>query len=312
MRTACWLRKPLGKIFILSSLIVPSARAQEDPPGPVSKGAPSALTARAEKTLRLQVLLDRAHFSPGEIDAAMGSNTRRALAAYRRTHGRDPAEDGRPIVGDYTLVAEDLAGPFQPVPEDMMEKAALPALGYLSALEGLAEKFHASPALLLQLNPGAEFERLGSTVRVPDTVRAALPKVEAVEVDQSDSSVLVFGEGSTLLARYPATLGSERDPLPLGEWKVNGVRKSPTFHYNPDLFWDADPSHAKATLAPGPNNPVGLVWVDLSKEHYGIHGTAEPRTVGKTQSHGCIRLTNWDALELANAVTPGMPAVLRE
>lgn len=312
MRTASCLLKPLGKILILSSLIVPFARAQEDPPGPESKGAPSALTARAEKTLRLQVLLDRAHFSPGEIDAVMGSNTRRALAAYRSAYQRDPAEDGRPIVGDYTLAPEDLAGPFRPVPEDMMEKAALPELGFSSPLEALAERFHASPALLRRLNPGADFETAGATVRVPDTARAVLPKVEGIEVDRSDSSVLVLGESSALIARYPATLGSERDPLPMGEWKINGVGRNPTFHYNPDLFWDAEPSHAKATLAPGPNNPVGLVWIDLSKEHYGIHGTAEPRTVGKTQSHGCIRLTNWDALELANAVTPGMPALLRE
>jgi lipoprotein-anchoring transpeptidase ErfK/SrfK len=312
MRTAFWLRNPLGKMLIFSSLIVPSAGAQGEPSGPGPQGARSALTARAEETLRLQVLLDRAHFSPGEIDAAMGSNTRRALEAYRRAHQQPPAEDGRPIVGDYTLTAEDLVGPFRPVPEDMMEKAALPELGFASPLEGLAEKFHASPALLQRLNPGADFARAGTTVRVPDTGRAALPKVEAVEVDRSDSSVLVLGEGSALLARYPATLGSERDPLPMGEWKINGVGRSPTFHYNPDLFWDAEPAHAKATLASGPNNPVGLVWIDLSKEHYGIHGTAEPRTVGKTQSHGCIRLTNWDALELANAVAPGMPAVLHE
>jgi len=242
----------------------------------------------------------------------MGSNTRRALAAYRRSHGQDPAEDGRPIVAEYTLTPEDLAGPFRPVPDDMMEKAALPELGFSSPLEALAEKFHASPGLLQQLNPASDFAQVGATVRVPDTMRAALPKVEAVEVDRSDASVLVLGEGSVLLARYPATLGSEHDPLPVGDWKVNGVGKNPKFHYNPDLFWDADASHAKATLAPGPNNPVGLVWIDLSKEHYGIHGTNEPRTVGKAQSHGCIRLTNWDALELADAVTPGMPALLRD
>jgi lipoprotein-anchoring transpeptidase ErfK/SrfK len=113
-------------------------------------------------------------------------------------------------------------------------------------------------------------------------------------------------------AQFPATMGSEHDPLPLGEWKIKGVAKNPTFHYNPALFWDANPTHAKATIPAGPNNPVGVVWVDLSKEHYGIHGTPEPSKIGKTQSHGCIRLTNWDAMALSQAVSPGMLAVLQE
>jgi lipoprotein-anchoring transpeptidase ErfK/SrfK len=100
--------------------------------------------------------------------------------------------------------------------------------------------------------------------------------------------------------------------LPIGDWKIKGVARDPEFHYNPALFWDADSAHAKATIAAGPNNPVGVVWVDLSKDHYGIHGTPEPSTIGKTQSHGCIRLTNWDAQALAAAVAPGMDAVLQE
>jgi lipoprotein-anchoring transpeptidase ErfK/SrfK len=107
----------------------------------------------------------------------------------------------------------------------------------------------------------------------------------------------------------PVTTGSDRDPLPIGEWKVNGVQFNPVFNYNPDLFWDADPAHAKARIPSGPNNPVGLVWIDLSKEHYGIHGTPEPATIGRSQSHGCVRLTNWDALKLAGLVKPGTKVV---
>jgi lipoprotein-anchoring transpeptidase ErfK/SrfK len=131
-------------------------------------------------------------------------------------------------------------------------------------------------------------------------------------VDASDKTVAAFDAAGKLVAQYPATTGSEHDPLPIGTWKINGVSKNPSFHYNPDLFWDADAKDEKTTIKPGPNNPVGVVWIDLSKPHYGIHGTPEPSTIGKTQSHGCIRLTNWDAAELAQMVAPGMPAILQE
>jgi lipoprotein-anchoring transpeptidase ErfK/SrfK len=110
----------------------------------------------------------------------------------------------------------------------------------------------------------------------------------------------------------PVTTGSEHDPLPIGEWKVNGIQHDPPFHYNPDLFWDAEPKHAKATIPPGPNNPVGLVWIDISRPHYGLHGTPEPSAIGRTASHGCVRLTNWDALKLASLVRPGTHVVFTE
>ena len=299
------------------------AYAAEGELAPDAVNQPAA-TSGAAGMLRAQVLLDRAHFSPGEIDAAGGGNTRAAIAAYQRSRELEPSgelddatwsalnADAAPVLTTYTLTAADVAGPFQAMPDDMMEKAKRDALGYASIEEALGERFHASPQLLQRLNPDKPFAA-GSELVVPNVATAApLPKPAKIVVDKSDSSVLLVGEGDEVLARFPASTGSEHDPLPVGDWTIKAVARDPTFHYNPELFWDADPAHAKAKLAPGPNNPVGTVWIDLSKDHYGIHGTPEPSKVGKTESHGCIRMTNWSANLVAQLVAPGTAAVLRE
>jgi lipoprotein-anchoring transpeptidase ErfK/SrfK len=279
--------------------------------------------AESDRILAVQVLLDRARFSPGEIDGAGGKNTTRAIEAFERATGRHVADAlataGPPTVS-YTIGDEDVSGPFlASVPDDMMEKATLPHLGYTSVLEMLAERFHAAPELLRRLNPSAAFAA-GESIGVPNVIvpgggspAAAPPATEVtVTVSKSRSTLTVTSPAGQVVYQAPATTGSEHDPLPIGEWTVTGVARHPKFHYNPDLFWDADPSHAKATIPAGPNGPVGVVWIDLDKPHYGIHGTPEPGTVGHTASHGCVRLTNWDAVAVAGLVAKGTKVVFAE
>jgi lipoprotein-anchoring transpeptidase ErfK/SrfK len=305
------------------------AAAQKQKKTAAKRPAASAAARPVDmKIVQTQVMLDRAGYSPGEIDGSMGTSTQRAMQAYTSHGGKADALPADPVT-KYTITDQDAAGPFVPsIPEDMVEKSKLTALGYTSLIEALGERFHASPALLKRMNPSATFVA-NEEIQVPNvaTVQpvgpprgrqsdaapsADNPAATTVSVKKSSSDLIVTDGAGKVLMYAPVTTGSEHDPLPIGEWKVTGVQKDPKFHYNPDLFWDAEPSHSKAMIPAGPNNPVGIVWVDISKPHYGLHGTPEPSTVGKTASHGCVRLTNWDAAKLASLVRPGTKVVFAE
>ena len=345
---------------------------------PAAGGQAQAGDDQPRPVMQLQVALDRMNFSPGVIDGKMGMSTELALNGFQEanslpTTGKFDEATKQALAQRMnvaatrvvTVPAAFVQGPFKPIPDDPAKQAEMKSLGYNTAMEKLAERFHTTPAVLVQLNPSlskpqsnggeptrgddapalqspdemkyAGLQFGGQQLRVPNIgndrvaaapqgsdadqawkqtlavlgVNAQQPKASRIVGDKSGKWIKVYGEGDKLIAQFQATMGSSKDPLPIGDWKIFGVAKNTPFSYDPELFWDVPDDDPKQTLPPGPNGPVGVVWIDLSKEHYGIHGTPAPETIGRAESHGCVRLTNWDAARLAQMVDTSTKVVFQ-
>jgi lipoprotein-anchoring transpeptidase ErfK/SrfK len=323
-----------GLVLILCSFVQALPRAQSAPTAASTNLEAQAIEASnisgamdpvAERRLLIKVetLLDRAHFSPGEIDGRGGANLKNAIDAFEQAHGladggkvdaeffRALTADSGPVTQDYVINAEDEKGPFLgTVPTGFPEMAKLKYLGHANPLESLAEKFHLSEKLLRELNPKADFAAVGTSIVAvrPGDGDIGEP-VARVEVDKNTDQVRAIDSTGRIVAAFPATVGSTERPAPSGEWAVKSVAANPTYVYDPRRLTFGDKSKGVLTIAAGPNNPVGSTWIALTRETYGIHGSPNPSRIGKTESHGCVRLTNWDAAALARAVRRGTPVV---
>ncbi|WP_338240519.1 L,D-transpeptidase family protein [Aurantiacibacter hainanensis] len=315
-------RPILAALLALPLLAVaPPVTAQEGPG--LSVTLPEGITRaqlgdRDMEVLAVQIMLDRTNHSPGVIDGYNGGNTQRAVAAYRRNNGLPEggginteflrslleAESGS-MFRTYTITQDDVDGPFYDVPSDFAEQADMERVGYESPHEMLAERFHMDREFLAALNPDADFGRAGQEIVVAaHGTQAIAGEVARIEVRKDAGEVAALDAQGNELATYPATVGSGEFPSPSGRMTVNAIAPEANYTFDPDdQRWGPDKTFI---IPPGPNNPIGGTWIDLGKDGYGIHGSPDPQLIGKTTSHGCVRLTNWDADELAQAVSQGV------
>lgn len=280
---------------------------------------------RSETITKLQIVMDRAGFSPGVIDGLNTQRFRKALATFNKSQQQaisvnDPGridqlliEKGGPAFVEYTITDEDLQYKYTPeIPHRYIEQASMGRINFKSIQEMLAERFHMDEAFLTELNAGADFGKAGTSIMVASFGKDLQKRVTRIEADKTNLQLRAFDENGALVATYPASIGSQRTPSPTGTHKVRNKAQNPAYTYDPQGSSQPGQSNGLLLLPPGPNGPVGNAWIGLSKPTYGIHGTPEPSQIGISQSVGCIRLTNWDALELARLVKRGVEVIFIE
>lgn len=316
----------LPRIYGPDGYELPAWNRDETPAAAANQAANDATTRTGrDGILRAQTLLLRAHFSTGEIDDKEGMNVAKAVRAFQKHRGlKETGEldeatwaeldkDSGPILISYTLSQADIDGPYLPTPESAEEKAKMARIVYENIDEMLGEKFNLKPELLKELNPNADFAKVGTEIVVP-WVRPAqeMPqKAERIVVSKSEAALQLLDADGKVFAQFPASTGSSKFPLPIGEWKITSLVHDPDYRYNPDILVNQPKDAKPAILPPGPNSPVGIVWMGINKEHYGIHGTAEPGHISRSQSSGCVRLTNWAAQAVTTAVEIGTPVTFK-
>lgn len=336
-------------VAMLATPLAAAPKAPAEAPAKAAMPAPPKPKPGPDlNIMKTQVILDHLGFSPGVIDGKAGAGLKRAIAGFQKANGvvatgeidqrtgavLDKFGATQPV-RELTLTDADLAGQFVgPIPKKEDAQAKLPSLGYSNPLEMLAERYHTTNAVLIALNSPDTPVAPGAKIKVPNVVTggraypanlpegykqtlaglnvdSSQPQADHIVVSKSDKTLSVYDAQDKLLAQFPVTTGSSHDPLPIGTWKIQAFDYNPKFHFNPKLFWDAKPGEKSAMLPPGPNGPVGVIWMDLNKPHYGIHGTPMPENIGRTASHGCVRMTNWDAARLSLMVKAGTPAIFQ-
>lgn len=333
----------------LAAAVLTTAVSAQENVTPANSAAPAPEPVRIDQSvLHVQVILDALGFGPGVLDGRGGQSLENALKGFQQSRGLRvtgkpdsetlkalyPYRAKRPTI-TVTLDAPSLAGPFvNPIPKDYADQAKLKTMAYRTPIEKLAERFHTTPEVLVALNGANARLAPGEKLVVPNTlprsraypgdatpewratlaglnVDADVPQAAKIVVDKSDKVLRAYDGGGRLIAQYSATIGSSSDPLPIGNWKVLHVSPNPDWKMNPRILKGVSNKKAAQIIPPGPNNPVGVVWIDLSREHYGIHGTPDPEKIGRTESNGCVRLTNWDAARVALMVKGGTPVIFQ-